>query len=204
MLWLFGNNTKRWREFFGNSDIFPSGNFFFCIILESPIADNIQQMFLDDLLTSYQLMENSLSKHLYQFYKAFEFSSLWNVDGTLADFQRRASEAAVGTGQLQGVLKLTRALQEIDSIQDKRRQCFTKFRHSTNIHKWSFDSVTHAAVCKCMHVCIFASIHASCMYICVRASVPACACANSFYPLQKGVFTCKNYYPSEFHTFMST
>lgn len=47
------------------------------------------------------------SRHLNLFYKGFEFNSLWNVDGTFADFQRRASEAAEGTGQLHGVLELT-------------------------------------------------------------------------------------------------
>lgn len=105
-------------------------------------------MFLDDLLTSYQQMETSFSKYLYQFYKGFEFRSLWNVSGTLANFQRRASTAAQGTGQLQGVLELTNALQEIDDIQNRGRQCFTKFRYSTSTHKWSFDNEKDAAVCK--------------------------------------------------------
>lgn len=104
-------------------------------------------MFLDDLLTTYGQMETSFTEHLYQFYKGFEFRSLWNVDDTLAHFVRAATEAAPGTGSLQGVLQLTKALQEIESLEDKGRQCFTTFRYTTNVHKWSFDSVTHAAVC---------------------------------------------------------
>lgn len=108
-------------------------------------------MFLDDRLTSYQEMETSFSKHLYNLYKSFEFNSLWNVYDTLASFQQQASEAAEGNGQLQGVLELTKALQEIDGIQNKGRQCFTKFRYSTKIQKWSLDNVRNATVRKCIH-----------------------------------------------------
>lgn len=103
-------------------------------------------MFLDDLLTTYQQMETSFIQNLYQFYKSFEFRLLWNVGSTLADYQRRASEAARGTDQLRGVLQLTNALQEIDSIESKGRKCFTKFKYSTNTHKWSFNSVDDAMV----------------------------------------------------------
>lgn len=105
-------------------------------------------MFLDDLLTAHQQLETSFTKHLYQFYKGFEFRSLWNVDEKLAEFQRRASVAARGTGKIKGVGELTKALQQIDIIQNKGRHCFTKFRHATNTHKWSFDSVQHRVVCK--------------------------------------------------------
>ena len=103
-------------------------------------------MFLDDLLTSYQQIETSFAKYLYKFYKGFEFRSLWNVTNKLTEFQRLASEAASGTGKLQGVLELTKALQEIDDIESKARECFTKFRYSTNTHKWSFDSVNDKVV----------------------------------------------------------
>lgn len=128
-------------------------------------------MFLDDLLTSYGQMETSFTEHLYQFYKGFEFRSLWNVDDTLAHFVRAATEAAPGTGSLQGVLQLTKALQEIDSLENKGRQCFTTFRYTTNTHKWSFDSVTHAAVCMFAtrllyqafaHAYIFKFVHVLC------------------------------------------
>lgn len=103
-------------------------------------------MFLDDLLTTYQQMETSFIQNLYQFYKSFEFRLLWNVGSTLADYQRRASEAARGTDRLRGVLQLTNALQEIDSIESKGRKCFTKFKYSTNTHKWSFNIFDHAMV----------------------------------------------------------
>ncbi|XP_027053468.1 uncharacterized protein LOC113680633 [Pocillopora damicornis] len=119
--------------------------------LDSPIAENIQQMFLDDLLTSYQQMETSFTQNLYQFYKGFEFRSLWKVGDTLVDFQRRASEAARGNEQLRGVLELTNALQEIDSIESKGRKCFTRFKYSTNTHKWSFNSVEHATLFDNLH-----------------------------------------------------
>ena len=91
-------------------------------------------------------METSFTKNLYQFYKGFEFRSLWDVGEKLAQFQRTAIEAAEGTGALQGVLQLTKALQEIENLESKGRTCFTKFRYSTNTHKWSFDNVKNAAV----------------------------------------------------------
>ncbi len=114
--------------------------------LDSPIADSIQQTFLDDLLTSYGQMETSFTKHLYQFYKGFEFRTLWNVDEKLVQFERTAIGAAQGTGSLQGVLQLTKALGKIESLENEGQKCFTKFRYSTNTHKWSFDNVKNAAV----------------------------------------------------------
>ncbi|KAJ7390268.1 hypothetical protein OS493_026143 [Desmophyllum pertusum] len=109
---------------------------------DSPIANDIQQSFLDDLLESYRQMETRFARKLYKFYKAFEFQSLWNLDSKMAQYQQVASSAAEGTGRLQGVLELTKALQDINDIESKARtRCFTKFHHTTDTHKWSFDSV---------------------------------------------------------------
>ena len=47
---------------------------------------------------------------------------------------------------LQGALQLNMALEKVDSLTNKGRQCFTRFRHTTNTHKWSFNDVSHAAV----------------------------------------------------------
>ncbi|XP_066026371.1 uncharacterized protein [Pocillopora verrucosa] len=108
--------------------------------LYSPIAESTQQMFLDGLLTSYQQIETGFARQLYQLYKGFEFRSLWIVREKLAEFERRAVLAAQGTGNLRGVLELTKALQEIDDIENKGQRCFTKFRHTITTHKWTFDS----------------------------------------------------------------
>ena len=110
------------------------------------IARKTQQMFLDDLLTSYQQIQTSFAKQLYQLYKGFEFRSLWNVDDKLTKYQRRAVEAARGTGKLLGVFELTNALKEINKIQNKARKCFTKFRYTVNVAKWSFDDVKNRVV----------------------------------------------------------
>ncbi|CAH3128096.1 unnamed protein product, partial [Pocillopora meandrina] len=107
---------------------------------DSPIAESTQQMFLDGLLTSYQHIETGFAQQLYQLYKGFEFRSLWVVQEKLAEFERRAVLAAQGTGNLKGVLELTKALQEIDNIENKGQRCFTKFRHTVTTHKWTFDS----------------------------------------------------------------
>ena len=87
------------------------------------IARRTQQMFLDDLLTSYQQIQTSFAKQLYKLYKGFEFRSLWNVDDQLSKHQRRAVEAARGTGKLLGVAELSNALKEINQIQNKARKC---------------------------------------------------------------------------------
>ncbi|XP_078358122.1 uncharacterized protein LOC144642894 isoform X1 [Oculina patagonica] len=118
---------------------------------DSPIAYNIQQTFLDDLLTSYGQMETSFTEHLYQFYKGFEFRTLWNVDEKLVKFERTAIEAAQGTGSLQGVFQLTKALEKIESLENEGQKCFTKFRYSTNTHKWSFDNIKNAAMFDQLH-----------------------------------------------------
>ena len=103
-------------------------------------------MFLDDLLTSYQQIETSFAKHLYQFYKGFEFRSLWDVSDKLTKFQRLASEAARGNGILTGSVELTNAVDEINKIESFARGCFTKMIYFSNKHKWSFDSVKDRAV----------------------------------------------------------
>ncbi|CAH3128101.1 unnamed protein product [Pocillopora meandrina] len=107
---------------------------------DSPIAESTQQMFLDDLLTSYQQIETGFAQQLYQLYKGFEFRSLWIVQEKLAEFERQAVSAAQGTGNLQGVLELTKALQGIDDIENRGQRCFTRFRHTITTHKWTFDS----------------------------------------------------------------
>ena len=116
-------------------------------LLGSPIAESIQQTFLDDLLTSYQNMENTFLEKLLMLYKSFEFRSLWSVTDTLVGFQRTATEAAPGTGKLQGIVQLNKALQALESIEDKGLRCFTKFEYVTGTHKWSFDKDKNPIVC---------------------------------------------------------
>ncbi|XP_078383070.1 uncharacterized protein LOC144665665 [Oculina patagonica] len=117
----------------------------------SPITDNIQQTFLDNLLTSYEKMETSFAKQLYKAYKGFEFRSLWNVGEKMESFQQRAVNAAKGTGRLNGVLTLKKALYEIEQIENKARSCFTKIHHKTWIHKWPFDSVKNPGMFEELH-----------------------------------------------------
>ncbi|XP_028517529.1 uncharacterized protein LOC110247684, partial [Exaiptasia diaphana] len=118
---------------------------------DSPLEDQVQQMFLDNLLTSYQKMEASFSKNLYLFYKSFEFRTLWDETQRLASFERTASEAAAGNGQLQGVVQLNNALQEIDDLESRSRKCFTKFEDIDRIHKWEFNNENHTALFEDLH-----------------------------------------------------
>ncbi|XP_078357256.1 uncharacterized protein LOC144642139 [Oculina patagonica] len=107
----------------------------------SQIEDTVKQMLLDDLLTSYQEIETGFADSLYQLYKSFEFRSLWDESDKLAAFQRRASEAAKGTGKLEGIVELTNAMLEVDKLESKAQDCFSRMHYSTNTHKWSFDNV---------------------------------------------------------------
>ena len=73
-------------------------------------------------MTSYKQIQTSFSKQLYQLYKGFEFRTLWNADDKLSKHQRRAVEAAKGTGKLQGVAELTNALKGISLIRNKAQK----------------------------------------------------------------------------------
>ncbi|KAL9982974.1 hypothetical protein ACROYT_G005089 [Oculina patagonica] len=112
----------------------------------SHIADTTRQMFLDDLLTSYQEIETRFARSLYQLYKSFEFRTLWDVGKRLSKFQRRAVSAAKGTGRLHGVLELTNALNQITNLENKLRRCNTKFPHDVSTETWSFDNVNNKVI----------------------------------------------------------
>ena len=85
-------------------------------------------MFLDGLLTFYQQMKTG----------GFRVSLSMDCSGKIGRI--RAVLAAQGTRNLRGVFELTKALQEIDDIENKAQLCFTKFRHTITTNKWTFDS----------------------------------------------------------------
>ena len=55
-------------------------------------------------------------ENVYQLQKALGFSTLWVLDDVMRSFQRIASESAFGTGRLNGVLELTKVLQQLSDI----------------------------------------------------------------------------------------
>ena len=63
-------------------------------------------------------MESHFSQKLYLLYKSFEFRSLWNVNDKLAGYERTAIEAAHANLELQGVMQLNKALEEIERRED--------------------------------------------------------------------------------------
>ena len=133
----------------GNSSFSNHHNFIFTSIDNfpgTPIADNVRQEFIDNLLNIYEELETSFSKQLYLFYKGFEFRSLWNMDKKMAKFQRRAATLTKGSGHLQGVTSLTKALQDINNIEMAARSCFTTKKPKIGIYKWSFDKTKDPTV----------------------------------------------------------
>ncbi|CAH3148650.1 unnamed protein product [Porites lobata] len=107
----------------------------------APITKELQQMFMDNLLSSYRELERSFMKKVYELYKAFKFRTLWEGNNPLASFRRVASESAKGTGRLNGVVQLTGVLRKFQKLKDKANKCFTFNKYTTDIHRWSFNSV---------------------------------------------------------------
>ena len=64
----------------------------------------------------------------------------------MAKFQSRAATLTKGSGYLQGVTSLTKALQEIKNIEMAARSCFTSKKPKISIHKWSFDKTKDPTV----------------------------------------------------------
>ena len=91
-------------------------------------------------------MIQSFMKNVYELYKAFKFRTLWEGQDPLADFKRVASESAHGTGRLNGVIQLTRVLQNMQNVEATAIRCFTNNIYTTNIKKWSFDNVKNKEV----------------------------------------------------------
>lgn len=97
-------------------------------------------------------------KKVYELQKAFKFRTLWEVNNPLATFRRVASESAGGTGRLNGIVELTKVLQNFETTETKAVRCFTNNIYTTGIKKWSFNSVDHKAVsfhCNNIHSNIF-------------------------------------------------
>ena len=102
-------------------------------------------------------MEDSFTIQLLETFKGFEFHTLWDVKDKFLQFERIASEAATGTGNLQGILQLTKSLENLDKLGQKVQQCFTRLKHNIDTLKWSFDDIKKPFVstiykCKCVHL----------------------------------------------------
>ena len=91
-------------------------------------------------------METRFAKKLYYYYKSFEFQSLWDVEEELAQYQRTASSATDGSGKLQGIAELQKAIARIDELESAARKCYTSYRVNTDLHKWTFNNTEHKTV----------------------------------------------------------
>lgn len=89
-------------------------------------------------------------KKIYEFYKAIEFRTLWEGNNPLTSFRRVASESAMGTKTLVGVVELSKALTKVYQLKDKAVDCFSRHIFTTNVQKWSFDEVKNKGVCFCL------------------------------------------------------
>ncbi|XP_031565547.1 uncharacterized protein LOC116300761 [Actinia tenebrosa] len=108
---------------------------------DASITNRLRQTFLENLLGTYKELERSLMENIYELQKALGFRTLWNLDSVMSSFQRIASESALGTGQLNGAVELSKVLEKINEITSKAKRCFSNERYATNVQKWSFDNV---------------------------------------------------------------
>ena len=114
----------------------------FALITEATISNQLRQTFLENLLGTYEELEQSF------------------MENVMRSFQRIASESAFGTGRLNGVLELTKVLQQLSEITLKAEKCFSRLRYSKGVQKWSFDNETDTQVifglpqfkCRTFHV----------------------------------------------------
>ena len=138
----------------------------------APISNTLRQTFTDNLLSTYEVMERSFMKNIYQLYKAIEFRTLWTGNNPLTSFRRVASESARGIQTLVGVAELNKALAKVYWLKNKAVDCFSTHKFTLNLKKWSFDNVTNKVVSFRFKSCV-------CVRACVRARVCACACVRA-------------------------
>ncbi|KAJ7392019.1 hypothetical protein OS493_014955 [Desmophyllum pertusum] len=108
-------------------------------------TEEVRLQFLEHLLSTYQEMEGSFMKEVYELYKGFRFRTLWETDDPLPQFQRVASEGAQG-GRLNAIVELTNVLTSIQSLEADAVTCFSNNRPSTGIQRWSFSTTTHESM----------------------------------------------------------
>lgn len=112
----------------------------------SALSGDLRLTFLENLLASYNRIEESFMKTVYRLRKAINFRTLWEVDSPLATFRRIASENAGGTGRLNAMTQLTSVLQHFETIENQAVRCFTTNIYTPGIKRWTFDSVKNKSV----------------------------------------------------------
>lgn len=110
------------------------------------ISKDLQVEFLDNLLSTYQELETSLMREVYELHKAFRFRTLWEGTNPLSLYQRVAVESAHGVGRLNGILEITNVLRNIEQTETKAVKCCTNNVYTTDIQKWSFDKTRNKGV----------------------------------------------------------
>ena len=108
-------------------------------IEDDSITPSLRQKFLDCLFNTYQELEWSFMKKIYELHKAFAFRTLWEGNNLLESYRRLARDSAMSIGRLNGVVYLTKVLRRLQELKDKANKCFTYNRYTTGIHKWNFN-----------------------------------------------------------------
>ena len=117
--------------------------YFFQQLQGAAITNKLRETFTENLLSTYEELERSFTKKIYEFYKAIEFRTLWEGNNPLGSFKRVASESAKEIKTLVGVAELTKALTKVNDLKDKAVDCFSRHVYTTNLQKWTFDNVNN-------------------------------------------------------------
>ena len=112
----------------------------------APSTESTRLTFLENLLASYKAIEQSFMRKVYEMQKGLNFRTLWEIDDPLATFRRVASESAAATERLNGIVELTRVLQNFETTENKAVRCFTNNIYTTGIKRWRLDSVNNRTV----------------------------------------------------------
>lgn len=110
--------------------------------LGATLTEVMQVNFMDNLLSVYREMENSFMKNVYELYKGLQFRTLWNIVDPLEGFQR----GMLVSGQLNGVIQLTKALRNIQRLEVKAVKCYTNNIYTTGNQRWTFNKQSHPTV----------------------------------------------------------
>ncbi|XP_078344643.1 uncharacterized protein LOC144630195 isoform X2 [Oculina patagonica] len=106
------------------------------------LTEEMQVNFMDNLLSVYREMENSFMKNVYELYKGLQFRTLWNIVDPLEGFQR----GMLVSGQLNGVIQLTKALRNIQRLEVKAVKCYTNNIYTTGNQRWTLNNQSHPTI----------------------------------------------------------
>ena len=89
-------------------------------IEDDSITPSLRQKFLDCLFNTYQELEWSFMKKIYELHKAFAFRTLWEGNNLLESYRRLARDSAMAIGRLMALFTLQKCFEDFKNLKIKR------------------------------------------------------------------------------------